>query len=198
MSASVLNLEDFGTVTVRLSSMVRRQTALEAPRVKKMALSRATEVPIERRGHMHINASNRSVLIALAAAAAFAFTPASAMAESAGAEYGIGVGCVLVNLVYGPAKVLYATGGAIVSGFAYVFTAGNSEVARPILNAAMRGDYVLVPDQLKGKKPIVFVSRSPGYVRATEPRPLEDSPDEGFCRLLPGLCVPEGKQRNGG
>jgi hypothetical protein len=146
---------------------------------------------------MQINASNRSAMIALAVAAAFTFTPASATAESAGAAYGIGIGCVLVNLVYGPAKVLYATGGAIVSGFAYVFTGGDSEVVRPIWNAAMRGDYALVPDQLKGKKPIVFVSRSPGDVRATQPLPLADSPDEGFCRLLPGLCVPEGKRRNG-
>jgi hypothetical protein len=147
---------------------------------------------------MQINASNRSAMIALAVTATFTFTPASATAESAGAEYGIGIGCVVVNLVYGPAKVLYATGGAIVSGFAYVFTGGDTEVARPIWNAAMRGDYVLVPDQLKGKKPIIFVSRSPGHVRAMESPPLAESPDEGFCRLLPGLCVPEGKERNGG
>ena len=149
-----------------------------AQRSRRMLHRGATEVAVERRGHVHIHASIRSALIALAAAAMFALTPASATAESAGAEYGIGLGCALVNLVYGPVKVLYATGGAIVSGMAWVFSAGDSEVARPIWDASMRGDYALVPDQLKGKRPIVFIGRSPEHVRMMEPPPLEDAPDE--------------------
>ena len=129
---------------------------------------------------MHIHASTRPVLIALAVAATVALTPASATAESAAAEYGIGLGCALINLVYGPVKVLYATGGAIVSGMAWVFSAGDNQVARPIWDASMRGDYALVPEQLKGKRPIVFIGRSPAHVRMMEPPPLEDARDEGF------------------
>ena len=129
---------------------------------------------------MRIHTSTRSALIALAVTATFALTPASANAKSAAAEYGIGISVVLINLVYGPVKVLYATGGAIVSGMAWVFSAGDSEVARPIWDASMRGDYALVPEQLKGKRPIEFIGRSPEHVRMMEPAPLEDAPEEGF------------------
>jgi hypothetical protein len=129
---------------------------------------------------LHIHASTRSALIALAVTATLAFTPASAKAETAAAEYGIGIGCVLVNLVYGPVKALYATGGGMVSGLAWLFSAGNSDVARPIWDASMRGDYTLVPDQLKGHRPITFIGRSPEHVGVMDPPPLEESEDEGF------------------
>jgi hypothetical protein len=129
---------------------------------------------------LRIHASIRSALIALAVVATFALTPAPAEAESPGAEYGIGLGCALVNLVYGPVKVLYATGGGIVSGFAWVFSAGDSDVARPIWDASMRGDYMVVPDQLRGRKPLEFIGRSPAQADTTETPWKPESPDEGF------------------
>jgi hypothetical protein len=129
---------------------------------------------------VHIHASTRSALISLAAAAMFTFSPAPANAESPGAEYGIGVGCAFANLVYGPVKVLYATGGAIVSGFAWLFSAGDTDVAKPIWDASMRGDYVIVPDQLRGRKQLEFIGRSPEQIRAME-TPLQEEPHgEGF------------------
>lgn len=127
---------------------------------------------------MRIHTSTRSALIALAVTATLALTPVSANAKGAAAEYGIGISCVLINLVYGPAKALYATGGGIVSGLAWVFSAGNSDVARPIWDASMRGDYTLVPDQLLGRRPITFIGRSPEHLEVMEPAPLEDSEDE--------------------
>jgi len=140
----------------------------------------ATEIAVERRGFVHIHASTRSALIALAAAATLAFTPAPAQAESAGAEYGIGIGCALVNLVYGPVKILYATGGAIVSGFAWVFSAGDTDVAKPIWDASMRGDYAVMPDQLRGRKPLEFIGRSPEQAGARDTPWQDESQDEGF------------------
>ena len=127
---------------------------------------------------MHIHTSTRSALIALALTGTLALTPASAKAESAAAEYGIGISCVLINLVYGPAKAVYATGGGIVSGLAWIFSAGNTDVARPIWDASMRGDYTLVPDQLLGRRPITFIGRSPEHLEVMEPEPLEDFEDE--------------------
>lgn len=129
---------------------------------------------------MHIHASMRSLLITMTAAAAFALTPASAGAESPGSEYGIGVGCAFANLLYGPAKVLYATGGAIVSGFAWVFSAGDTDVAKPIWDASMRGDYMIVPDQLRGRERIDFIGRAPEQAGAMETPWREESRDEGF------------------
>jgi type IV secretory pathway VirB2 component (pilin) len=129
---------------------------------------------------VHIHASIRSALIALAATAMFAFTPAPAAADSAGKEYALGAGCALINLVYGPVKLLYATGGAIISGFAWAFSAGDTDVAKPVWDASMRGDYMIVPDQLRGRKGIVFIGRSPEQIRASD-APMQDEPhDEGF------------------
>jgi len=145
-----------------------------------MPIRGATDVAVERRGAVHIHVSIRSALIALAAAATFALTPVPAEAESPGSEYGIGVGCAFVNLLYGPTKILYATGGGIVSGFAWVFSAGDSDVARPIWDASMRGDYMVVPDQLRGRKRLDFIGRSPAPPAATETPWQEESPQEGF------------------
>ncbi len=129
---------------------------------------------------MHIHVSIRSALIALAAAATFALTPAPAAADSPGMEYGLGVGCAFINLVYGPVKVLYATGGAIVSGFAWVFSAGDTGVAKPIWDASMRGDYVVVPDQLRGRERLDFIGRVPEQSGAMGTPWKEQSEGEGF------------------
>jgi hypothetical protein len=44
----------------------------------------------------------------------------------------------------------------------------------------MRGDYVIVPDQLRGRKQLEFIGRTPEQIRAME-TPLQEEPnDEGF------------------
>jgi hypothetical protein len=129
---------------------------------------------------VHIHVSIRSTLIALAAAATLAATPAPAAAESPVSEYGIGTACVFVNLIYGPTKFLYATGGALVSGFAWIFSAGDNDVARPIWDASMRGDYMVVPAQLRGQKRLDFIGRSQVQADAAETPWKEESPHEGF------------------
>jgi hypothetical protein len=140
----------------------------------------ATEVAVERRGQVHIHASTRSALIALIAAATIVSTPVLARAENVGAELGIGTACALSNLIYGPLKVLYAMGGALVSGLAWGLSAGDTDVARPIWDTAMRGDYVIEPDHLRGRKPLEFLGRLPTHRRAMDPPPPEESIVEGF------------------
>ena len=141
----------------------------------------AAQIAVERRGTVHIQASIRSVLIALVAAITFALTPApAAAADSAGMEYGLGVGCAFINLIYGPTKMLYATGGAIVSGFAWVFSAGDTDVAKPIWDASMRGDYMVVPDQLRGRKRLDFIGRTPEQADAAGTPWKEEPVNEGF------------------
>lgn len=129
---------------------------------------------------MYIQASTRSALIALTAAAMFAFTPVSAKAENAGVEFGIGTACALSNLVYGPLKIVYAMGGAIVSGLAWGLSAGDTDVARPIWDTAMRGDYVIEPAHLRDRKPLEFFGRSPSHRRVMDPPPPEEPLVEGF------------------
>ncbi|HBZ72432.1 MAG TPA: hypothetical protein DEP35_22930 [Deltaproteobacteria bacterium] len=67
------------------------------------------------------------------------------------------VGSVLASTVYFPAKVVFASAGAVTSGLAYLVTAGNPQSASSIWNAAVEGDYVVTPDVIDGTRPLHFV-----------------------------------------
>lgn len=111
--------------------------------------------------------SRRAAAAVLATCLVLATAPA-ARAKSPGVEYGQGAICVFANLLYGPAKFIYATGGALVAGVAYAFSAGDAEVARPIVDASLRGDYVITPSHLERKKSLEFIGQSPEQKRARE------------------------------
>ncbi len=95
-------------------------------------------------------------------AAAIATAPVPASAEGMGKTAGLGIGSVLCSLVYGPLKLVYAGLGAVVAGGAWALAGGDAQVASPILNAAVRGDYVITPGHLEGTQPLEFVGRDPG------------------------------------
>jgi type IV secretory pathway VirB2 component (pilin) len=88
-------------------------------------------------------------------------------AQSAGAEFLYGTGAVVCSILWGPTKVIYAVLGATVGGLAWVLTGGRSDTARSIIQPAVRGDYVVTPENLAGNRPISFVGRDP----QTEPYP---------------------------
>ena len=67
------------------------------------------------------------------------------------------VGTVLADVVYFPAKVVFAGFGAVTSGVAYVLTMGDSSVSRRVWNASVEGNYILTPDMIEGKEPVHFV-----------------------------------------
>lgn len=67
------------------------------------------------------------------------------------------VGTVLANVVYFPAKVLFAAGGAAVSGVSYVATLGRPQPTDEIWDASVRGNYVVTPRMIEGKAPVHFV-----------------------------------------
>ena len=67
------------------------------------------------------------------------------------------VGTVLGDMVYFPAKVVFAGAGALTSGVAYVLTLGDSSVSNNIWNASVNGNYILTPDMIEGKQPAHFV-----------------------------------------
>jgi len=67
----------------------------------------------------------------------------------------------ICSIFYAPLKIAYAAGGSIVAGLGYVVSGGDKQVVDPILNAAVRGDYWLTPEQIRGERPIEFVGRSP-------------------------------------
>jgi hypothetical protein len=66
-------------------------------------------------------------------------------------------GTVLANIVYFPAKVLFAGGGALTSGIVYLGTFGRRAPADQIWDASVDGDYVVTPAMVAGDRPVQFV-----------------------------------------
>ncbi len=81
--------------------------------------------------------------------------------ESLGRQGGLGVAAAATTLLYTPLKLAYALTGSVVGGLAWLFSAGDNEVAAPIFSAALRGDYVITPEHLTGRQEIEFFGRAP-------------------------------------
>jgi len=76
-------------------------------------------------------------------------------------ELGLGMGSVLASVVYSPLKVTYAGLGLLTGGIGYVVSGGRSDVAKSIINPAVRGNYVITPSHLEGKERVIFVGPPP-------------------------------------
>ncbi len=73
----------------------------------------------------------------------------------------LGTTCAVLNFGYGPLKVVYAVLGTTTGVAAWVLTAGDSEVARKLIQPALRGDYAIVPDHLTSDRDLEFFGRDP-------------------------------------
>lgn len=87
---------------------------------------------------------------------------AGEQASKTGREGGLGAAAALSSLVYGPVKLLYATGGMVVGAFAWAFTAGDTQVAEKVFTRSLRGTYVITPDILTGEEELLFIGRDVG------------------------------------
>jgi hypothetical protein len=72
------------------------------------------------------------------------------------AGVGYGAGSLATNILYIPAKLVYALFGGLVGGGAWCLTGGNTQTANTIWRSSLGGDYVVTPDMLAGKEPIHF------------------------------------------
>ena len=104
------------------------------------------------------------LVVALLGAPSIGF--AGEAARETGREGGLGAAAALSSLVYGPVKLVYATGGLIVGAFAWAFTAGDTQVATKVFTRSLRGNYVVTPDHLTGERELVFIGRDVGQVAA--------------------------------
>jgi hypothetical protein len=89
-------------------------------------------------------------------------------------DFGLGMGAVGVNLLYMPAKFVYASLGAVTGGFAYVLTGANMDVGQRIWKPSMGGTYVVTPSMLAGEDRIMFSGESEPRSSATYTRDEED------------------------
>ena len=63
---------------------------------------------------------------------------------------GYGVGSLLCNVLYIPAKLTYAVLGGVVGGGTYLVTGGNQTAANTVWRSSLGGDYVVTPQMLAG------------------------------------------------
>lgn len=92
--------------------------------------------------------------------------PAPARAEG---DTALNAAAALCSLVYAPAKLAFAGLGTVVSGLAWAMTGFDGDVARPIFYSTVRGDYVITPTHLEGRRPVEFVGRDPRDEPPREP-----------------------------
>ena len=109
--------------------------------------------------------AGRRLMMSLLVCVALAVTPATALAAGEGEtmvrEAGIGMGTAVASLIYAPLKLVYAFGGMVVGGLAWVFSGGDPSVANIVLTPSVRGDYVISRKQLLGEQEIEFFGRRP-------------------------------------
>ncbi len=123
--------------------------------------------------------AGRSLALALVLTGLVALAPAQARAVDA-KEAGLGAACALGNLVYGPAKLIYALFGSLTAGFAYAVTAGDIEVSKTILDTSINGDYLIEPANLTGHKPLQFVGRTETTVPQDDWSTTQNTQNSGF------------------
>ena len=96
-------------------------------------------------------------------ALAVSASPATAASKELAQEGGTGALAALATLIYGPVKIVYATGGLVFGGLAYAFSGGNKDVLNAVLTPTVRGDYVVTPSALVGEEDLHFLGQDPRY-----------------------------------
>ena len=71
-------------------------------------------------------------------------------------DAGIGTACVFINILYMPAKLVYATLGGLTGGLAYLLTGLNYEVADRVWAPSLGGNYVVTPAHLRNEQTLYF------------------------------------------
>ena len=110
-----------------------------------------------------------------------------AAAESSYENAGWGILTILTNVVYMPAKVVYASLGGVTGGLALGLTGGDMQVAENVWTASLGGTYVVTPRMRRGDDPIGFAG-SPGGTTWAEAVPMVplDSTSPGLQEQSPG------------
>ena len=100
-----------------------------------------------------------------------ALAPARAEAgeRNTALHMGLGILAFACTLPYGTLKSFYAVAGTITGGVAWALTGGNSDIARDIIQPAIRGDYVVVPENLTMEKALTFSGRDPAIADGYSP-----------------------------
>lgn len=116
---------------------------------------------------------------ALACIVALTLAPGVAAASDEGManEAGIGALSALSTLIYGPAKIVYATCGLLFGGIAWGLSGGDSDVLTAVVTPAVRGDYVVTPSHLRMERSLEFFGQDPAYRQSKASQTAMSKPD---------------------
>lgn len=103
----------------------------------------------------------RLVTVVMVAALGLAAAPAAAQEGDYLYDAGIGTACVFTNVLYMPAKFVYATLGGVTGGLAYLLTGLNFETAEKIWTPSLGGNYVVTPAHLRNEQTLYFSGTVP-------------------------------------
>ncbi len=101
---------------------------------------------------------------------------------------GYGAAALFGNVLYIPAKLVYAIVGSLVGGGTWLVTAGNTQAADTVWRSALGGDYVLTPQMIAGEQPINF--SGPTEIPPAPPANAEASADGGNVQPIAPLPPP--------
>ncbi len=87
--------------------------------------------------------------------------PAFAKERHALLAVGLGITAWAATIPYGALKSVYAIGGTVTGGLAWALTGGRDDIARAIIQPSVRGDYVVVPENLTLERPLAFSGMDP-------------------------------------
>src|SRR5262245_41104490 len=89
-------------------------------------------------------------------------------------DAGIGIACVFVNILYVPAKIVYATLGGFTGGVAYLLTGANYEVADRIWTPSLGGNYLVTPAHLRNEDTLYFSGTTEAPPSAEAPHNVQE------------------------
>ena len=102
---------------------------------------------------------------------------------------GYGVGALFANVLYVPAKLVYAILGGLIGGGTYLVTAGNKQAADTVWRSAWGGDYVVTPQMLAGEQPLNFSGPTEIPPEPSAPSSATSSYNSGVSPIAP---IPSG------
>ena len=105
-------------------------------------------------------------IVVMALALAICLAPVAWAAEqdsnsSPTADLGLGVASFVCSVPYGAIKVATALLGGIVGGFTYVLSGFDKQAADAVWYTTIKGDYIVTPDHLRGKRDLRFTGVPP-------------------------------------
>lgn len=97
-----------------------------------------------------------TLVVALLTGTALAVESADDSGSQGGHPAIVWVGTAATDLLYVPAKLIYAGVGAVTGAFGWLLTGGNTDAAKAIWRPSMGGTYVVTPSMLEGKEKVRF------------------------------------------